>query len=188
MSSVAGMSDGELAALSSEGNEQAFREILKRYRDKILAICLRMLNNRVEAEEAAQDSLVKAYYHLRDFDKARSLGAWIAGISINECRDRLRKRSRSRRIFKEADDGEIDRQQLQVGDDSDDLKARVEAVEKAIELLPNKLREVLVLRAYADHSYEEMAEILKTRVGTVMSRLHRSRQKLMEILKKGNKQ
>lgn len=182
MSSVVGLSDGELVTQSSEGNEQAFREILRRYRDKVLAICIRMLRNRTEAEEAAQDSFVKIYFHLRDFDQARSFAAWIAGISINECRDRLRKRSRFQKVFREATESEVESQRTQRSDDYE-LKAKIEAVENAIERLPEKLREVLVLRAYADYSYEEIAEILKTRVGTVMSRLHRSREKLSEMLR-----
>ena len=185
MSSVSGMSDGELVKQSSEGDEQAFREILGRHRDKVLAICLRMLRNRIEAEEAAQDSFVKVYFHLEDFDQARSLGAWIARISINECRDRLRKRSRSEKIFKEVPESEFDHHQAQRGDDYEQ-RARIESIEKAIERLPDKLREVLVLRAYTDYSYEEIADILKIRVGTIMSRLHRSREKLAEMLKRDN--
>jgi len=180
------MSDSELVRLSSEGDEKAFREILARYRQKILAICLRMLRNRTEAEEAAQDSFVKIYLHLNDFDQSRDFSAWAAGITMNECRDRLRKRSRFQKVFRElddrvADDGRISSEEEMV------QKKRLEVVEEAIEQLPEKLREVLVLKAYSDYSYEEIASILKIRIGTVMSRLHRSREKLTEYLRKGSR-
>lgn len=184
MSSAGEMSDGELVGRVSGGDETAFREILRRYRERVLAICLRMLRNRIEAEEAAQDSFVKAYYHLGSFDKSRNFSAWIAGIALNECRDRLRQRSRFRRIFREVPDNYVESRLVSHEEDFE-IKARIRAVENGIEKLPVKLREVLVLRAYADYSYEEIAGILNIEPGTVMSRLHRSRAKLTEILKRG---
>ncbi len=184
MSSGAERTDGELAVLASEGGEKAFREILERYRQKILAICLRMLKNPTEAEEAAQDSFVKIYLHLKDFDPQRGFMAWAAGIAINECRDRLRKRTRFKRRFREITDTDVDQSQIPV-DTSYEKKRQVESVENAVEKLPEKLKEVLVLRAYADHSYEEIARALGIRIGTVMSRLYRAREKLTEILERG---
>lgn len=183
MSSVKEMTDGELAVPASEGDEKAFREILGRYRQKILAICLRMLRNSTEAEEAAQDSFVKIYLHLKDFDPQRGFMAWAAGITINECRDRLRKRARFKKRFREITDTDVDQTQIPV-DTSYERKREVESVENAIELLPEKLKEVIVLRAYADYSYEEIARALKIRIGTVMSRLYRAREKLTEILER----
>lgn len=187
MSSVGEMSDGELVARVSEGDDTAFREILRRYREKVLAICLRMLRNRTEAEEAAQDCFVKAYYHLESFDKSRDFSAWLAGIALNECRDRLRQRTRLRKVFREVDDSERHSVHLS-GDDDYEQKEKIRAVEEAVEQLPDKLREVLVLRAYADYSYEEIAGILDIEIGTVMSRLHRARAKLTELLKRGKQQ
>ncbi|MEE9555278.1 MAG: sigma-70 family RNA polymerase sigma factor [candidate division Zixibacteria bacterium] len=187
MSSAREMSDGELVGRVSGGDETAFREILRRYRERVLAICLRMLKNRTEAEEAAQDSFVKAYYHLESFDKSRDFSAWLAGIAINECRDRLRKRSRFRKLFREIPENDLGSRQVSQDEDYES-KVRIRAIENAIEQLPEKLREVLVLRAYADYSYEEIAGILNIEIGTVMSRLHRSRAKLTEIIKRGTRQ
>jgi RNA polymerase sigma-70 factor (ECF subfamily) len=177
------MPDGELVELVKNGDEAAFRVILNRYRERILAICLRMLKNRTEAEEAAQDTFVKIYLHVSDFDPARPFSGWAARIAMNECRDRLRKRSRFKKMFREITDKDTDSRQ---GTPSDEIAVRetVRNVEKAIEQLPGKLREVLILKAYADYSYEEIAGILNIRIGTVMSRLHRSREKLTEILKR----
>jgi len=184
MSSALEMPDGLLVDLAIGGDEKAFRELLRRYRERILAISLRMLKNKTEAEEAAQDSFVKIYFHLADFDKTRDFSAWAAGITINECRDRLRKRSRSQKIFREIGESDTDSQQV-LPNDEFAIRAKIEAVEIGIEQLPLKLREALVLRAYADYSYEEIAAILTIRIGTVMSRLHRARQRLIEILKHG---
>lgn len=182
MPSVSELSDGQLIEQSIDGSERAFREILSRYREKILAICLRMMRNRTEAEEAAQDSFVKIYLNLDRFDQTRDFGAWAAGIALNECRDCLRKRARSKKIFSELGDSDPAGSQA-MADDNLERKLKMEAVENAIEKLPDKLREAIILRAYGDYSYEEIAKIMKIRVGTVMSRLYRAREQLTEILK-----
>lgn len=185
MSSANDLPDGELAARTLEGQEAAFREILRRYREKILAVCLRMLRNRTEAEEAAQECFVKAYYHLSGFDRTRDLAAWLAAIAINECRDRLRQRTRTRGVFREISDAERDAVHSP-RDENFERESRVRDIEEAVEKLPVKLKEVLILRAHADYSYEQIAAILKIEIGTVMSRLHRARAKLTEFLKRGD--
>jgi len=180
-----GKTDNELAVSALSGNERDFREIISRYRPRILSICLRMLKNSTEATEAAQDTFVKIYFHLRDYDPEKDFSSWAASIAINECRDRLRKRSRFSQTFRELTDRDVDLTQTQADTDYES-KRRVQLVEKAIEQLPEKLKEVLVLKAYSEYSYEEIAEILKIKTGTVMSRLFRAREKLTEILEKEN--
>jgi RNA polymerase sigma-70 factor (ECF subfamily) len=177
--------DNELAVSAANGNERDFGEIISRYRSKIMSICLRMLKNRTEAQEAAQDTFVKIYFHLRDYDPRRDFASWAGSIAINECRDRLRRRARFSRTFREITDGDADYRERH-SDDEYELKKRVEAVEVAIDRLPTKLKEVLVLKAYGEYSYEEIARILDLRTGTVMSRLFRAREKLTEILEKEN--
>ena len=185
MPSDSGKPDNELAVSASQGNEEAFREILNRNRSKILSICLRMLKNSTEAAEAAQDSFVKIYFHLKEFDPERNFSSWAATIAINECRDKLRKRARFNQTFREITEVDIDRNQPSA-DNVYENKGRVEQVEKAIEQLPGKLKETLVLKAYGEYSYDEIAEILKIKTGTVMSRLFRAREKLTEMLKRDN--
>jgi RNA polymerase sigma-70 factor (ECF subfamily) len=180
-----GKPDNELAVSALNGNERDFREIISRFRPRILSICLRMLKNSTEATEAAQDTFVKIYFHLRDYDPEKDFASWAASIAINECRDRLRKRSRFSQTFRELTDRDVDLAQPQADTDYES-KRRVQLVEKAIEELPEKLKEVLVLKAYSEYSYEEIAEILKIKTGTVMSRLFRARKKLTEILEKEN--
>ena len=178
-----GKTDNELAVSALNGNERDFREIISRLRPRILSICLRMLKNSTEATEAAQDTFVKIYFHLRDYNPEKDFASWAASIAINECRDRLRKRSRFSQTFRELTDRDVDLAQSRADTDYES-KRRVQLVEKAIEQLPEKLKEVLVLKAYSEYSYEEIAEILKIRTGTVMSRLFRAREKLTEILEK----
>ena len=178
-----GKTDNELAVSAAKGNERDFREIISRYRTKIMAVCLRMLKNRTEAQEAAQDTFVKIYFHLRDYDPERGFSAWAGSIAINECRDRLRKRARYSRTFREINDSDLD-DRGHGSEDEYELKRQVETVEAAIEQLPDKLKEVLVLKAYGEYSYEDIARTLNIRTGTVMSRLFRAREKLAEIMDK----
>jgi len=178
------ISDIELVRLVLQGNDKAFEQLLARHRQKIVAICLRMLGDRVEGEEAAQDSFVKIYFHLKDFDQTRDFPAWAASVAMNECRDRLRRRVRRNKAFREIN--ELDGvSEPEVLADVNESKEQLASVEQAIENLPEKLKEVLVLKAYGDNSYEEIAKILKIRIGTVMSRLFRARRQLAEQINRG---
>jgi RNA polymerase sigma-70 factor (ECF subfamily) len=185
LSNWAELTDAQLIELAAAGAEKALAQLLSRYRQRILMIGLRMLNDKIEAEEATQDIFVKIFLHLKDFDPGRDFGIWCTAIAVNECRDRLRKRQRSMRTFREL--SEADRIEVVVeSGDCHDEKERLSIVEKAIENLPEKLKEVVVLKAYGGHSYEEIAKILKIRMGTVMSRLFRARQRLTEMIERGD--
>jgi len=176
--------DASLAGMAAEGNDKAFEQILLRYQQKMQRICLRMLGDRIEAEEAAQDIFVKVYYHLKNYDQSRDFAVWCTAIAMNDCRDRLRKRQRARRTF--GDIAEADRVSISAAqDDCDESREQLLMVEKALEELPEKLKGVIVLKAYGECSYEEIAKILKIRRGTVMSRLFRARQRLTEIMERG---
>jgi RNA polymerase sigma-70 factor (ECF subfamily) len=178
-------SDASLALQAAAGLERAFEHLLQRHRQRVLRICLRMLNDQIDAEEAAQDIFVKIFRHLKDYDQRRDFTVWSTTIAMNECRDRLRKRQRKLRLFRNLD--EIDRETAFEAERSNcvESKNRLSMVEKALAELPENLKEVIVLKAYGQHSYEEIAKILKVRVGTVMSRLHRARRRLTKILEKG---
>jgi RNA polymerase sigma factor CnrH len=180
-----GRTDGELAGLALRGEDKAFEELLARHRQRILGICLRLLGDKLEAEEAAQESFVKIYFHLRDFDRTRDFAAWAASVSMNECRDRLRRRARHVKVYREI--SEIDGvQEPEALAEIAECREQLASVEEAIEKLPEKLKEVLVLNAYGNLGYDEIAQTLKIKIGTVMSRLFRARQKLAEIINRGN--
>jgi len=180
------INDANLAGMAADGDDKAFEQILQRYRQRILRICLRMLGDKIEAEEAAQDIFVKVYYHLKDFDRKRELGIWLSAIAINDCRDRLRKHQRGARMFRGMTEADLASSVPFVKNDCDEERERLMSVERALQQLPEKLKEVIVLKAYGEHSYEEIARVLKIRMGTVMSRLFRARQRLTEIMERGN--
>lgn len=174
-------SDSELVVATLSGNQNAFKEMLNRYRSRILAICIKMLKDRTDAEEAAQDIFVKIYLHLSEFEHSRSFITWAGTIAANECRDRLRKSTRKKRLFTELEKADIEGDPV-IPAFEENQEMNLNRVEKAIEQLPENLKEIIVLKAYGNYSYEQIAEILKVRLGTVMSRLFRARKKLTDLL------
>ncbi len=177
--------DAGLVGMAAAGDDKAFEQLMQRHRQRMLRICLRMLGDRIEAEEAAQDTFIKVYYHLKDYDPSRDFAVWCTTIAVNECRDRLRRRYRAVRTFREF--AETDHAPaIQTPENCDENRERLTLVERAIEELPTKLKEVIVLKAYGEHSYEEIAKILRIRPGTVMSRLYRARQRLTKIMGSGD--
>ena len=166
------------------GHEKAFRELLDRNRQRVMGICCKMLSDVIEAEEAAQETFVKVYFHLREFDLSKEFAVWVSTIAVNECRDRLRKRSRRGKLYRELSETDGASMPLE-NNERRDARERLDAVESALQLLPDKLREVIILKAYGEHSYDDIARILGVRVGTVMSRLFRARRRLTEKLEKG---
>jgi RNA polymerase sigma-70 factor (ECF subfamily) len=174
--------DSELAVSASHGNEEAFRELLARYRSKVIGICVKMLGDSAEIEDAAQDTFVKVFNHLRKYDPERSFAAWLASICVNECRDRIRKKTRFKKTFSELSDEHLAVAKAPNGGNIE-FREKLANVEKGINQLPDNLREVLIMKVYGELSYEEIAESLEIKVGTVMSRLHRAREKLTELIK-----
>ena len=173
--------DSELVTAVLAGHADLFGEILNRYRTKIMSICLKMLHDRLEAEEAAQEAFVKIYQHLEDFDLARSFIAWAGVIAMNECRDRQRRSIRQRRLFTDLEKADF-RIENSPQENSLNSAQDLQRVEMAIDKLPPDLKEIIILKAYGEYSYDDIAKMLNVRLGTVMSRLFRAREKLTELL------
>lgn len=151
--------------------EQALLEAVLTHRRTVFLICLGFTRHRWDAEDLAQETYVRAQLNLSRLRDVTSARAWVCRIARNVCRDHLR-RMRWRRLFT----GSVD--DVAAADTPASLverRERMAVLKRAIERLPQRMREVFVLRAYGDLSYEEIADALELRMGTVMSRLHRAR-------------
>lgn len=177
-------SDGDLAALAFGGEERAYREFLRRYREPVYRLVRYTIRDGEEALDVTQESFVSAFAALKRYDRERPFRLWISRIALNKCRDWARRRA-VRAFFTRAaplDDA--------FGLASDDASPEVEAsdraemrrVNAAIGELPAKLREVLVLRAVEGMSQAEAAEALGVTEKTVETRLYRARAKLKHLL------
>lgn len=159
-----------------------FQKLVREYQDRIYNLCRYMLGNPQDAQDAAQDAFLKAYKNLGDFRPEASLYSWLYRIAVNTCLDYRKKTSAT------ALKGEPISEEEPTGDPSPEAtyeSRRIsETVQSALRKLPEKLRSAIVLREIEGLSYEEIAEILRTSVGTVKSRISRAREELRGALLK----
>jgi RNA polymerase sigma-70 factor (ECF subfamily) len=185
------MEDGDVVAAFLRGEERAFREIVNRYQTPLLNFVYRTISDREKAEDLVQDVFIRVYRHLHGFDPTRKFSTWIYTIAANLAKNELRNRSRRPLVLLQSMKtiwrGE--ERPLELEDTSsrpDDLfrkRQLCEFVEEATARLSAHHRQVFVLRDVKGKSYEEIAEITGTKVGTVKSRLSRARQSLADIIK-----
>lgn len=191
--SVESASDHELVAATKEGDELAFQEIVRRYRNPITNFVFRMINDYDRAVELAQETFLRIYAHSDRYEATFSFSTYIYRIATNLAISELRQRKR-RHLFSiftpwRTVPGEDEEQQMLDLPDERPLqdvdlidRERRQAVAKAIQTLPEKYRAALVLRDVQGISYERIAEILNISEGTVKSRINRARNFLREKL------
>ena len=161
------------------GDSSAFRDIVLTYQDRIYNLCLYMLHDVGDAQEAAQDAFVKAYRALPGFEPRASLYTWLYSIATRTCLDYRRKTIRTLA-------GEPLPEEMPSTDLSPEKRYETrevsEAVQRALQKLPAKLRAVIVLRELEELTYEEIGEVLDVSTGTVKSRISRAREELRKLL------
>ena len=166
---------------------KAYEEIISLYEKKVFSTIYYMVKNENEIEDIAQEVFIKIYKNLNNFKEESSLYTWIYRITINVCIDEIKKRKKVVYLDEEIenDDGEM---KMQVEDgaktpsdivEEKDIQERLVA---CIKKLPEDQRIMIVLRDIKGFTYMEIAEMLKMNLGTVKSRINRSRAALKEIL------
>jgi RNA polymerase sigma-70 factor (ECF subfamily) len=174
-----------------DGDQAAFEELVLKYQDRIYNLCRHMLGNAHEAEDAAQDTFLKAYQKLKDFKPEASLYTWLYRIAVNTCLD-YKKRPFFESLFKKADKGEeFVEEPLSDWPSPEKLYESKQiglALHNSIRKLPIKLRTAIVLKEIEALSYEEIADILEISIGTVKSRISRARDELKKSLIKFTEQ
>jgi len=176
------INESDLIERFKKGDPSAFEAILLRHQDRIYNLCRYMLHDPQNAQDAAQDVFLKAYRSLKDFRPDSALYTWLYRIAVNTCLDYMRK------LRREA----IKREPLTEDVPSDEPFPEqlyesgkiTEALQLALQKLPEKLRMAIVLREIEDLSYEEIAEALHASTGTVKSRISRAREQLRHLLRK----
>jgi RNA polymerase sigma-70 factor (ECF subfamily) len=166
------------------GDQDAFAELVYTYQDSVYNLCYRMLGERTEAEDAAQETFLKAYLNLKRYDPERSFKTWLLTIASNHCIDRLRRR---RMKWLSIDDQLPPNVSLRSDEPEPEdamlFTQRSQAVQELLDKLAPDYRAAVVLRYWYDYSYLEIADILDTTESAVKSRLFRARQMLAEKLK-----
>jgi len=173
-----------------EGEERAFAELVERYQTRLLNFIYRTIGDREKAEDLVQEVFIRVYRHLHRFDRSKKFSTWIYTIASNLAKNELRNRSRNPLVLFQTirKNWQDDDRPLQFEDSStrpDDLYRKRhlrELVESSVAQLPEHHREVFVLRELEGKSYEEIAEITETNLGTVKSRLNRARTSFADII------
>ena len=171
----------KLVELSQEGDRNAFEELVARYGKRIFNMAHSMLGDRAGAEDICQEVWTKAYFSLPKFKGKSRFYTWLYRLAVNVCLDEMRKRKRTQAIS-------LDELGFKHQPETQDPPApeQLEHLEmgrivwKLLVELPAELRATLICREIEGFNYEEIARIMKVRVGTVRSRLFRAREQLRE--------
>jgi RNA polymerase sigma-70 factor (ECF subfamily) len=177
---VVSMGDPELVGECVTGSSLAFDELVTRYRTKVVRLVTSMLGPGSEAEDVAQDVFVKVYLSLGKFRGDASFSTYLYTVTVNRCRDELR-RNKLRRFFSFEDWFSNNGSQLtQENEQAIDGDERRSAIRKAMKRLPVQTQMLLHLREIEELSYKELADIFAVEIGTIKSRLARARDRLRE--------
>ena len=183
-------SDVRVIARARRGEQAAFAELLRAYRAPVFNLCLRMLKNRDDAEDIAQEVFIKVFGMLERYDERYAFRSWLFKIAANQCIDFIRKNRVKLQSLDEPVRYHGEEIERQFPDDSrtpdEDLELReVGRLLLAItDELPPHYRSMIVLRHQEQLSYEEIARVLDLPLGTVKARIHRARAMMRAKLEK----
>lgn len=160
-----------------KGDTQAFSNLIESYQGPVYNLCYRMLGDPYEAEDAAQETFLRAYRGIKRYDNQRSFSTWLLSIAAHYCIDQIRRRRFSTLSFDELP--QLDPPDLEPGPESSMVihqdQVKVQALLASLSLQD---RAAVVMRYWYEFSYEEIAEALSMTVSAVKSRLHRARNEL----------
>lgn len=176
-------SDGELAALTLAGREDAFAEIMRRHREPIFRLIRGYIGDPEEAVDLVQDCFTAAFKNLDRYDQDRPFRAWLSRIAINKCRDWARRRA-VRRLFHSSAAAPEAATIPDSAPSLEDVAASRQELQRlwsAITGLPRALKEPLILQTIEGLSQAEVAAALRISEKAVETRVYRARRKLAQL-------
>ena len=168
-------SDEKLILRFQEGDINAYNELVKRYKDRLLNFVLRYFNNVEQAEDVVQDTLIKLYTHASYYKNVAKFSTWIFTIAKNNALTELRKNKRKKTDSLWTDDGQV----IDINSKEESLDSKVQneiaidQLNKFLDEIPENFRMAVVLRDFQELSYEEISKILEIPIGTIKSRINR---------------
>lgn len=172
---------------AQQGNDEAFTRLVEHYQTPVFNLCYRMLGEPEAAEDAAQESFLRAYQNLSRYDRQRPFATWLLSIAAHYCIDRLRRRRFilfSLDAEREDDDRPTELPDIEAIDPEREAIRREEqeGIQAALRGLNATDRAAIVLRYWYDFSEVEIAGSLNLTVSAVKSRLHRARKAVARLL------
>jgi RNA polymerase sigma-70 factor (ECF subfamily) len=182
---VSSESESQLISQAITGDMDAFSMLVVLYQQPLYNLTYRMLGDSAEAEDAAQETFIRAFTNLDQYDPSRSFKTWVFSIASNHCIDRLRKRRLTwLSIDENENEGLLPHPSLVSHDPTPEQSAILHEQSELIQNLLSELapdyRAVVILRYWYDMSYLEIAEAMNTTESAIKSRLFRARQMLAD--------
>ena len=178
-----------LIALAAEGDSAAFEQIMIHSQKRVMAMSWRILGNEADARDACQEVFLRVYKYLGNFKQDQDFFAWLYRITVNVCRDSLKKRQPQNERLRSFGTDAVE-EVLEIPSDQDDAEQalihsqRRELISRAIASLPFKERASIVLRDIEGFSTEEVARILQSSSTTVRSQISSARRKIREYCRR----
>lgn len=168
-----------------KGNASAFESLLLKYKDRIFTLCRYLLDNPHDADDAAQDTFVKAFQGLKKFSPDAAFYTWLYRIAVNTCLDHRRKTFLRTGLFVADGTGFLDTAPSHSPSPESDYESKqaLHSLQTSLNHLSAKLRVPLVLKEVEGLSYEEIAVSLDVSIGTVKSRISRAREEMARLMK-----
>jgi len=178
------LSDNEIIERIRSGSSNYYALLVDRYKDRGFTLAVRMLRNREDAEEAAQDAFIRAYNALNRFEGKSRFGTWFYRILYNVCLTRIGNRKEE--FHRIGFEREIESSDPFATSDFNDYEAKdmTEFVKTSMESLPEKYQSILSLFYFQELSHEEIAGVTQLPIGTIKTHLFRARNLLQQKLQK----
>jgi len=182
------VTEQELIRKAKQGDQSAFEQLVLAHQNRVFTLAFRMVNDREEAADLAQEAFLKAWQGLPNFQGESSFSTWLHRLTTNLCIDWLRRQTRRREIEPVASLDDEERSWAEPADPGQDPQRQLErkelhrALARALQALPDHHRQVLVMRELSGLSYQEIGQALDLDMGTVKSRIARARLALRKLL------
>ena len=186
------MQDELLIRRAQRGDADAFEQLLLKHQKNVYNLCYRMAGDPDDAMDLSQETFLRAWRCLDQYQFASAFSTWLYRLCSNICIDFLRRRRRQQTVPLTFEDADGEEQTYAVPDaqplpeEQVELKLTHETLAAAMAQLLPEHRAVLQLRVVNEMSYEQIADVLDIQIGTVKSRLSRARNQLKKILERGN--
>ena len=182
------MTDRELVARAGAGDQEAFEQLVRDNQNRVYSLAVRLVGDREEAADLAQEAFLKAWQGLAAFQGESSFATWIYRLTTNVCIDYLRRKKRRQEVEPAVSLDDEDSGWAEPADAGQDPQRKLEEAERSralsrgLERLPEHQRQVLVMRELSGLSYQEIGAATGLDLGTVKSRIARARLALRKIL------
>lgn len=176
--------ESELIARARDGNEEAFAALFDLHKRRVYSLCLRMTNDRAEAEDLTQEAFLQLFRKIATFRGDSAFSTWLHRLVVNVVLMRLRRKSFREMPLEETDHNREDGVKREYGSSDCRLEGTVDRLSllRAIHKLPRGYRTVLVLHDIEGYEHSEIARLMNRSVGNCKSQLHKARLRMRQLL------